>query len=64
MSHPGGMEAEEFDNDDDDDGMSNNDDNGQGYLGGPTPRGSQQHKIGFLTYRTTHSAKISFLKVQ
>ena len=26
--------------------------------------GSQQHKIGFLTQKTTHSAKISFLKRQ
>ena len=34
------------------------------FLEGRTPRGggSQQHKIGFLTHKTTHSAKSSVLK--
>ena len=34
------------------------------YFGGPTPRGSQKLKIGFFTHKTTHSAKISFVKKQ
>ena len=34
------------------------------FLGRPTLRGSQQRGIGFLTHRTTPSAKISFLKMQ
>ena len=39
-------------------------DNTRGIWRDRPPRGSQQHKIGFLAYRTTQLAKLSFLKMQ